>query len=85
MLKGFGQPMNLSANFLERAAFAFRESVGGIAIGAAQVASGQTHKHTGQPCESAFALETEINLVDDQSIGHAANSTITANRRTGSR
>jgi len=85
MPEGFGQPMNLGAYLLERPAFAVRESIGGVAVRTAQIASGQAHKDAGQPREGTFALKTQIDLVDDQCFGHATNSTITANRRTGGR
>lgn len=48
----------------------FGEGVGGVAVGAAEVAGGQPHKDAGQTGESAFALEAQVNFVDYQCFGH---------------
>ena len=46
------------------------ESVGGIAVGAAQIAGREPHEDARQPGESALALQTQIDFVDNQRLGH---------------
>lgn len=48
----------------------FGERVGGVAIGTTKVASGQSHEDAGQAGESAFALQAQVDFVDDQCFGH---------------
>jgi hypothetical protein len=47
-------------------ASSFFESIRSIAIGTAQVASGQPHKNAREPSEGAFTLQAQINLIDDE-------------------
>ena len=49
-----------------------RESISGIAIGAAKIAGGKTNKDAGQPGPGAFALKTQVNFIDCQCVGHPA-------------
>ena len=57
-------------DFLQRHLFAFGEGVGGVAVGAAQVAGGEPDENARQPGEGAFALQAQIDFVDDQRVGH---------------
>jgi hypothetical protein len=49
---------------------AFGEGVGGVAIGTAQIAGSQAHEDTGQTRPGALALHAQVNLIDDQRLGH---------------
>ena len=62
--------MYFSQNFRQRHFFAFGEGVGGVAIGAAQVAGGEPDENARQPGKGAFALQAQIDFVDDQRVGH---------------
>ena len=48
------------------------ECVGRVAVRAAKVASGQPHKDARQAGKRAFALDAQINFVNDERIGHWA-------------
>src|SRR5690349_13504347 len=47
-----------------------REGISSIAIGAAEIASSQPHENARQPGESALALQTQVDFVDDQCVRH---------------
>ena len=65
-----GQSVDPGQDFRQGYFPALGEGVGGVAIGAAQIAGSQAHEDTGPAGPGAFALQAEINLVDDQSPGH---------------
>ena len=67
----FGQLADFFQNFRERLFFALGEGVGGVAVGAAQVAGGEPDEDARQAGEGAFALEAQIDFVDDEGAGHA--------------
>ena len=62
--------MNLLQNLRERLLFALGEGVGGVAVGTAEVAAGQPDENARQPGKGAFALQAQINLIDDNSANH---------------
>jgi len=57
-------------NLRKRSFLSFSKCIGGVAIGTAQVTGGQADKDAGQSGKGAFALQAQVNLVDDQSVGH---------------
>ena len=63
--------MNLVADFRQSHFPAFFEGISGVAIRAAQVAGGEPDENARQTCECAFALQTQVDFVDDQCVGHA--------------
>ena len=67
---GAARRLHLGQNFRERFLFAFGEGVGGVAIGAAQIAGGEPDENARQPGEGAFALQAQIDFVDDERVGH---------------
>ena len=62
--------MNLLADVRQRFFLPLLERVGRIAIGAAQITRGEPDKNARQSCERAFALQAQVNLIDDECIGH---------------
>lgn len=46
------------------------KSISGVAVRTAKVARRQPHKNAGQPRKGAFALQAEIDFVDDERVGH---------------
>jgi len=75
-----GEFFDLCEDFGEEHLFALRESVGGVAIGAAEVAGSQPDKDAGQAGKSAFTLQADIDFVDDECVGHGV-SVARAGRR----
>ena len=55
-----------ATNLGQRFFLSFREGIGGVAIGAAQIAGGKTDENARQPGEGAFALQAQIDFVDDE-------------------
>ena len=72
VMERLGETIDFGADVFERLFFAFGEGIGGIAIGAAQVAGGETDEDARQAGKSAFALQAQIDLVDDECVGHLA-------------
>jgi hypothetical protein len=70
-----GEFFDLCDNIRERHFFPLGKSVSGVAIGTAQITGGKTDENAGQPGEGAFALQTQIDFVDDECIGHRLNVT----------
>ena len=70
LCKRRGQFAHFCQDFLQRHFFAFGEGVGGVAIGAAQIAGGEPDENARQAGEGAFALQAQIDFVDDQRVGH---------------
>ena len=62
--------MNFCQNGFERLFFAFGEGVGGVAVGAAQVAGGEADEYARQPGKGAFTLEAQVDFVYDERVGH---------------
>ena len=46
------------------------EGVGGVAIRAAQIASCEPDENARQAGEGAFALQAQIDFIDDERVGH---------------
>ena len=65
-----GESPHFGKNFFHRLLFTLRERIRRVAIRAAEIARRQPHEHARQPGESAFALQAEIDFVDDQRVGH---------------
>lgn len=60
-----GQAINFGLNFGECAFFPFGEGISSIAVRTAQITGGQADKDAWQAGKSAFALQAQVNLVDD--------------------
>lgn len=68
-------------NFRECLFLSLGERIRSIAIRTTQVAGGEANENARQTGEGAFALQTQVNFVDDKRIGHA--KTLTDWRRSG--
>src|SRR5580698_6826736 len=68
--KRYGQGLDSSEDFRQRQLLPLGEGVGGVAIGAAQITGRQANEDTRQASPSALALHAQVNLVDDQGLGH---------------
>jgi hypothetical protein len=64
--------VNFFQNFRQRLFFAFGEGVSRVAIRAAQIAGGEPDENARQTGEGAFALQAQIDFVDDEGASHAA-------------
>ena len=69
-----GQTTNFRQHFRQRLFFALREGIRGVAIGAAQVARRQPYENAGQTGKGAFALQAQIDFVDDECFRHFVQS-----------
>ena len=69
-MKWLGPPPNFFQDFRERSFFTFGEGIRGVAIRAAQIAGGEPDENARQPGKGAFALQAQINFVDDERVGH---------------
>ena len=67
-----GKRRDFVENFLERHFRTFGEGVSRVAIRAAKITGGEADKNARQAREGAFALQAEIDFVDDQCFGHPA-------------
>ena len=76
---GAASSSNFCQNFRQRFFFAFSESISRVAIRAAQVARGEPDENARQAGKGAFALQAQIDFVDDERVGHRAK--ISRNRR----
>ena len=65
-----GELENALENRAEFKTLAFGERIRGIAVRATEVASGEADKNTGPPGPGTFALDTEVDFIDDQAFGH---------------
>src|SRR5438132_9494543 len=72
--------VNFNENIPERPFFTLVERVSRVAIRTTQIARGQPHKNAGQSGEGAFALDAQINFVDDERVAHARNFVESLNR-----
>lgn len=63
--KRLGEAGDFGVNFFQGLFFAFSKGVGGIAIGAAEIAGGQADKNAGEAGEGAFALQAQVDFIDD--------------------
>ena len=70
MLKWRGEFMHTGGDLGQGHFAALGEGVGGVAIGAAQIAGREPDKNAGQPGKSAFPLQAQIDFVDGQATGH---------------
>jgi hypothetical protein len=50
----------------------FSECISCIAVGTTEITGGQSNENTGKPSKGAFALQTQVDFVDDKGIGHPA-------------
>ena len=64
------QFVNSRDDVVHQPLLSFGERVGGVAVGAAQVARGQPDEHARKSSEGAFTLEAQIDFVDDQRFRH---------------
>ena len=64
------QAQDVGAHFTEFTLLSFGERVSRVAIGATQIARSESHEDARQTGESAFALQTQIDFVDDQRFRH---------------
>ena len=69
--KGFCEALHFRQNLCQFALFSLGEGVGGVAVGTAQVAGGKPEEHARQAGKSAFALQAQIDFVDNEGVGHA--------------
>jgi hypothetical protein len=68
--KGGGEAVDFGQDIREGEFAAFGECVGGVAVGATEVASGKADENAGEAGEGAFALEAQVDLVDNERVGH---------------
>src|SRR5882724_8467797 len=69
-MKGSRQAPDFGQDRVECLFGSLRECRSGVAIGTAQIASRQANKNAREPRKGAFPLQTQVNFVDDQVIGH---------------
>ena len=78
MREGAGEALDFGYDFGERTLASLGKGIRSIAIGAAQIARREPHKDARQPGEGAFALQAQVDFIDDQRVGHTR--TVTADR-----
>jgi hypothetical protein len=65
-----GQSAHFGEDVVERLLAALGEGIRSVAIRAAEIAGGEPDKNALQPGEGAFALEAQVDFVDDQRVRH---------------
>jgi len=63
--------------------FAFGERVGGVAVGATEVAGGEADENAGQAGEGALTLQAQVDFVDVECLGHESKVIRIQPSRTG--
>lgn len=69
-----GETVHLRAYVLQRLFFSLGKCIGRIAIGAPQIAGGEPDENARQPGKGALPLQAQVNLVDDEGVGHGRES-----------
>jgi len=64
------QPSHIRLNLLKAAFLSFSEGIGCVAIRASQIAGRQPDEDARQSRKRAFALQAQVNLVDDYCVRH---------------
>jgi hypothetical protein len=72
-LKRLRQLRNLCTHPGQSFFLSFGKGICGVAIRAAQIARRKTDENAWQPGEGAFALQAQIDFVDDEGAAHASN------------
>ena len=73
--KRCGQFSDFGQDVRKRPFLAFGEGIGGVAVGATEVAGGEADEDARQAGEGAFALQAQIDFVDDEGTGHGGSLT----------
>ena len=71
-MKWFCEAVDFAADSFERLLLTAGKGVGGVAVGAAEVAGGETDENTGQACKGAFTLQAQVDFIDVERLGHKA-------------
>src|SRR5438445_10607454 len=66
----FSEAQDLLAHVVEGQLASFAEGIGRIAIRATEIAGRQPHEDARQACKSAFALQAQVDFINDERLGH---------------